>query len=109
MCCSSARARRSSPRPRACRWCRPAISTPSAVTSTGGLTNKYYGRVGDSPIIGAGTYASNLSCGVSGTGTGEYFIRLGVGKSIADLMLYKGLKLAEAADQVVMHDLVQLG
>jgi beta-aspartyl-peptidase (threonine type) len=81
----------------------------AAGTSTGGITNKYYGRVGDSPIIGAGTYASNQSCGVSGTGTGEFFMRLSVAKSIADLMLYKGLTLAQAAEQVVMHDLVQLG
>ena len=80
----------------------------AAGTSTGGLTNKYYGRVGDSPIIGAGTYANNASCGVSGTGTGEYFIRLGLAKSISDLMLYKGMPLAQAADQLVMHDLVQL-
>lgn len=80
----------------------------AAGTSTGGLTNKYYGRVGDSPIIGAGTYANNQSCGVSGTGTGEYFIRLGVAKTISDLMLYKGLGVQQAADQVLMHDLVQL-
>ncbi len=81
----------------------------AAGTSTGGLTNKYYGRVGDSPIIGAGTYANDQSCGVSGTGTGEYFIRLDAAKTISDLMLYKGLPLAQAADQVVMHDLVALG
>ena len=81
----------------------------AAGTSTGGLTNKYYGRVGDSPIIGAGTYANDQSCGVSGTGTGEYFIRLDVAKTISDLMLYKGMPLAQAADQVVMHDLVALG
>ncbi|HEV2109870.1 MAG TPA: isoaspartyl peptidase/L-asparaginase [Gammaproteobacteria bacterium] len=81
----------------------------AAGTSTGGLTNKYYGRVGDSPIIGAGTYANDSSCGVSGTGTGEYFIRLDLAKTISDLMLYKGMPLAQAADQLVMHDLVQLG
>ncbi|HET7175180.1 MAG TPA: isoaspartyl peptidase/L-asparaginase [Gammaproteobacteria bacterium] len=81
----------------------------AAGTSTGGLTNKYYGRVGDSPIIGAGTYANDTTCGVSGTGTGEYFIRLDAAKTISDLMLYKGMPLAEAADQVIMHDLVQLG
>ena len=50
----------------------------AAGTSTGGMTNKKYGRVGDSPIIGAGTYANNKTCGVSATGWGEYFIRLGV-------------------------------
>ena len=81
----------------------------AAGTSTGGLTNKYYGRVGDSPIIGAGTYANDTTCGVSGTGTGEYFIRLDAAKTISDLMLYKGMPLAQAADQVIMHDLVQLG
>ncbi|HSC48598.1 MAG TPA: isoaspartyl peptidase/L-asparaginase [Gammaproteobacteria bacterium] len=81
----------------------------AAGTSTGGLTNKYYGRVGDSPIIGAGTYADDRSCGASGTGTGEYFIRLGLTKAVCDLMLYKGLNVAQAADQLVMHDLVQLG
>ncbi|HEV2321328.1 MAG TPA: isoaspartyl peptidase/L-asparaginase [Gammaproteobacteria bacterium] len=81
----------------------------AAGTSTGGLTNKYYGRVGDSPIIGAGTYANDASCGASGTGTGEYFMRLDLTKSISDLMLYKGMPLAQAADQMVMHELVQLG
>ncbi len=80
----------------------------AAGTSTGGLTNKYYGRVGDSPIIGAGTYANDASCGVSGTGTGEYFIRLVLAKSISDLMLYKGMSVGQAADQLVLHDLVQL-
>ena len=81
----------------------------AAGTSTGGLTNKYYGRVGDSPIIGAGTYANSRTCGVSGTGTGEYFIRLGLAKTISDLMLYKGLSVQQAADQLVLHDLVELG
>jgi beta-aspartyl-peptidase (threonine type) len=81
----------------------------AAGTSTGGLTNKYYGRVGDSPIIGAGTYANSKSCGVSGTGTGEYFIRLDLAKTISDLMLYKGLSVQQAADQLVMRDLVDLG
>jgi len=81
----------------------------AAGTSTGGLTNKYYGRVGDSPIIGAGTYANSKTCGVSGTGTGEFFIRLDLAKTISDLMLYKGLSVQQAADQLVMHDLVDLG
>ena len=81
----------------------------AAGTSTGGLTNKYYGRVGDSPIIGAGTYANDLSCGVSGTGTGEYFIRLDLAKSISDLILLKGMPSAQASEQLVMHDLVALG
>jgi beta-aspartyl-peptidase (threonine type) len=81
----------------------------AAGTSTGGLTNKYYGRVGDSPIIGAGTYANSKSCGVSGTGTGEFFIRLGLAKTISDLMLYKGMSVQQAADQLVLRDLVDLG
>ena len=81
----------------------------AAGTSTGGLTNKYYGRVGDSPIIGAGTYANSRTCGVSGTGTGEFFIRLSLAKSISDLMLYKGMSVQQAADQLVLHDLVDLG
>jgi len=81
----------------------------AAGTSTGGLTNKYYGRVGDSPIIGAGTYADSTSCGVSGTGTGELFIRLGLAKTISDLMRYKGMTVRQAADQLVLHDLVDLG
>lgn len=81
----------------------------AAGTSTGGLTNKYYGRVGDSPIIGAGTYANDQTCGVSGTGTGEFFIRLSLAKSISDLMLYKGESVGQAADEMVMHQLVALG
>jgi beta-aspartyl-peptidase (threonine type) len=81
----------------------------AAGTSTGGLTNKYFGRVGDSPIIGAGTYANTKTCGVSGTGTGEFFIRLGLAKTISDLMLYKGLNVQQAADQLVLKDLVALG
>jgi beta-aspartyl-peptidase (threonine type) len=81
----------------------------AAGTSTGGLTNKYYGRVGDSPIIGAGTYANTKTCGVSGTGTGEFFIRLDLAKTISDLMLYKGMSVQQAADQLVLHDLVDLG
>jgi beta-aspartyl-peptidase (threonine type) len=81
----------------------------AAGTSTGGLTNKRYGRVGDSPIIGAGTYANNHTCAVSATGTGEYFIRSVVGHDISALMEYKGLSVKEAADEVVMHKLVDMG
>jgi|SRR6185312_10638423 len=81
----------------------------AAGTSTGGLTNKYFGRVGDSPIIGAGTYANTRTCGVSGTGTGEFFIRLDLAKTISDLMLYKGMTVQQAADQLVLKDLVALG
>jgi beta-aspartyl-peptidase (threonine type) len=73
----------------------------AAGTSTGGLTNKMYGRVGDSPIIGAGTYADNTTCAVSCTGQGEEFIRHGVARSIAALMELRDLNLQEAADRVV--------
>jgi beta-aspartyl-peptidase (threonine type) len=69
----------------------------AAGTSTGGMTNKKFGRVGDAPIIGAGTYASNATCAVSATGWGEYFIRVGVARDIAAQMEYRGTPLREAA------------
>ncbi|MGI8891488.1 MAG: isoaspartyl peptidase/L-asparaginase family protein [Chthoniobacterales bacterium] len=69
----------------------------AAGTSTGGMTNKQFGRIGDSPIIGAGTYADNRTCGVSCTGDGEYFIRSGVARDVSALMEYKGLSVREAA------------
>ncbi len=81
----------------------------AAGTSTGGVMNKKYGRVGDSPIIGAGTYANNKTCAVSATGTGEYFIRLSVTKDISSLMEYKGMSLKDAADEVIMKKLGELG
>ena len=81
----------------------------AAATSTGGMTNKRYGRVGDVPIIGAGTYASNETCAVSATGHGEYFIRSVVAYDIAALMKYKGSSLQEAADEVVKDKLVEFG
>jgi beta-aspartyl-peptidase (threonine type) len=81
----------------------------AAGTSTGGTTGKRYGRVGDSPIIGAGTYASNAACAVSGTGAGEYFIRLTVARDIAALVEFKGLSLQAACDEVVQHKLPALG
>jgi len=81
----------------------------AAATSTGGMTGKKWGRVGDSPIIGAGTYAANDCCAVSATGHGEYFIRAAVAHEIAALMRYKGLDVAAAADEVVMRQLVALG
>ncbi|MDB5264046.1 MAG: hypothetical protein JWQ14_3329, partial [Adhaeribacter sp.] len=81
----------------------------AAATSTGGMTNKRYGRVGDAPIIGAGTYADNATCAVSATGHGEYFIRSVVAYDIAALMAYKGLSVKNAADEVVMKKLVQRG
>lgn len=77
----------------------------AAGTSTGGITAKRWNRVGDSPIIGAGTYASNQSCAVSATGTGEYFIRLTVARTICALVQYKGMTLQAAADEVVQKDL----
>lgn len=80
----------------------------AAGTSTGGLTNKRYGRVGDSPIIGAGTYADE-HCGVSATGHGELFIRYTVARDICARVEYAHESLAQAADDVVMHELVQAG
>ena len=80
----------------------------AAGTSTGGMTNKKYGRVGDSPIIGAGTYANNNTCAVSATGHGEFFIRRVVCYDISALMEYKGLSLKEAADLVVKEKLVKM-
>lgn len=73
----------------------------ATATSTGGLTNKKYGRVGDTPIIGAGTYANNKTCGSSGTGTGEYFIRTLATHEASNLMQYKNLSLQEALDNVI--------
>lgn len=73
----------------------------AAGTSTGGMTNKRFGRIGDSPIIGAGNYANNKTCAVSGTGDGEYFIRLSVAKDISDMMEYEGLTVKEAAERVI--------
>lgn len=81
----------------------------AAGTSTGGTTNKKYGRVGDAPIIGAGTYANNATCGVSCTGTGEYFIRSVVAHDVSALMEYKGMSVQEAAEFVVMDKLVKMG
>lgn len=80
-----------------------------AGTSTGGMTNKRFNRVGDSPIIGAGTYADNATCGVSSTGHGEYFIRYAVAHDIAARMEYKGVSLNNAADEVIMEKLVAKG
>jgi beta-aspartyl-peptidase (threonine type) len=81
----------------------------AAGTSTGGLTAKQWGRVGDSPIIGAGTYASDQSCAVSATGTGEYFIRLTVAREICALAQYRGMALQKAADEVIQHRLRAIG
>ncbi len=81
----------------------------AAGTSTGGMTNKKYNRIGDSPIIGAGTYADNATCAVSATGHGEYFIRYAVAHDIAARMAYGGKSLDEAAREVVMDKLVEKG
>ncbi len=81
----------------------------AAATSTGGMTNKRYGRVGDVPIIGAGTYANNNTCAVSATGHGEFFIRYTVAHDISALMEYKGLTLNEAANEVINIKLVDAG
>lgn len=81
----------------------------AAATSTGGMTGKKWGRVGDSPIIGAGTYAANDCCAVSATGHGEYFIRASVAHEIASLMRYRGLDVRQAADEVVAKQLVRIG
>jgi beta-aspartyl-peptidase (threonine type) len=81
----------------------------AAGTSTGGMSNKKYNRVGDAPIIGAGTYANNRTCAVSATGHGEYFIRWTVAHDISTLMEYKGLSLKEASELVVNDKLVKAG
>lgn len=77
----------------------------AAGTTTGGVSGKLWNRVGDTPIIGAGTYASNESCAVSATGTGEYFIRLTVARTICALVQYKGMGLQAAVDDVVQRQL----
>jgi len=81
----------------------------AAGTSTGGMVNKRYNRVGDAPIIGAGTYANNNTCAVSATGHGEYFIRWTVAHDISALMEYKGLSLKDASELVVNDKLVKAG
>lgn len=80
----------------------------AAGTSTGGTQAKRWGRVGDSPVIGAGTYASNESCAVSATGTGEYFIRLTVAREVCALVEYKNMLLQQAVDQVIHKELTAL-
>lgn len=81
----------------------------AAATSTGGMTNKRYNRVGDVPVIGAGTYANNSTCAVSATGHGEYFIRWTVAHDISALMEYKGLSLEDASNLVINDKLVKAG
>jgi len=78
-------------------------------TSTGGLTNKKFGRIGDSPIIGAGTYANNATCGVSCTGIGEYFMRTVAAHEVSALMAYKNYTLKEALKKVIHNEIAPLG
>jgi beta-aspartyl-peptidase (threonine type) len=80
----------------------------AAATSTGGTTNKLPGRVGDSPVIGAGTYASNATCAVSCTGDGEFFIQATVAHQVSALMELRGMSLAEAAERA-LADAQKLG
>jgi beta-aspartyl-peptidase (threonine type) len=86
-----------------------AFGNLAAATSTGGMTNKRFGRVGDSPVIGAGTYANNHTCAISCTGHGEYFLRAVVAYDISCLMEYKGYTLQQACDFVVKDKLVKMG
>ena len=88
--------------------CLDRMGNLSAGTSTGGMTYKRFGRVGDSPIIGAGTYANNLSCAVSCTGDGEYFIRVAVAHDVSAMLQYGGKSLKEAA-QTVLEKVAKLG
>ena len=86
-----------------------ANGTLAAATSTGGMTNKKFGRIGDSPIIGAGTYADNRSCAVSSTGHGEFFIRAAIAYDVCAMVRYTGLSLAEAANAVIHGTLTEMG
>lgn len=88
--------------------CRDKYGNLAAATSTGGMTNKRFNRIGDTPIVGAGTYANNNTCAVSCTGHGEYFIRAVVAYDVSCLMEYKGLSLEEAARIVVNEKLVKM-
>jgi L-asparaginase / beta-aspartyl-peptidase len=81
----------------------------ATATSTGGMTNKKFGRVGDSPMIGAGSYANNATCGISCTGSGEFFIRGVVAYDVSCLMEYKNMSLQEACDKVIHERLLQIG
>jgi L-asparaginase / beta-aspartyl-peptidase len=85
-----------------------AAGNIAAATSTGGMTNKKYGRIGDSPLIGAGTYANNTTCAISATGHGEPFIRGVAAYDVSCLMEYKGLSLQEAIHKVVHEKLIKL-
>lgn len=81
----------------------------ASATSTGGMTNKRWNRIGDTPVIGAGTYANNQTCAISSTGHGEYFIRWAVAHDVSAMMEYKGVSIKEAASHVVMEKLAAVG
>ena len=81
----------------------------AAGTSTGGLTNKRFGRIGDSPIIGAGTYANNQSCGISSTGVGEFWIRYTVAHDVCARVQYRGMSIQAAADDIIQRVLKPIG
>ena len=81
----------------------------AAATSTGGMTNKKFNRIGDSPIIGAGTYANNKTCGISSTGTGEYFIRTLAAHETSNLVQYKNFSLKDALHEVIFNEIEPLG
>lgn len=81
----------------------------AAGTSTGGMTNKKYGRIGDVPIIGAGTYANNLTCGISATGTGEYFIRTVAAHEVSSLIKFSHFSPSEALHEVLFNQIGPLG
>jgi beta-aspartyl-peptidase (threonine type) len=80
----------------------------AAGTSTGGMMNKKWGRIGDSPVIGAGTYANNKTCAVSCTGTGEFFIRLSVARDMSAMVEYKKADIQSAADEIIQKKLVEM-
>jgi beta-aspartyl-peptidase (threonine type) len=81
----------------------------AAATSTGGMTNKRYGRIGDSPVIGTGTYASNATGAISCTGWGEFFIRLVMDKTVSDMMEFGKMSLKEATGEMILKRLPALG
>lgn len=85
------------------------LGNVAAATSTGGMTNKRWGRIGDSPMIGCGNYANNLTCAVSCTGSGEYFIRGVVAYDVSCLMEYKGYSLLDAANEVIQNRVLKIG
>ena len=86
-----------------------SLGNIAAGTSTGGMTNKRFGRIGDSPVIGSGTYANNKTCAISCTGHGEYFLRAVVAHDVSCLMEYKGHSLHEACNIVIKDKLMKLG